>query len=55
MLVKARSNDAVKAAFAAAAGLREAGYVAELDLDGQKPASRWALEVGTGSLVLSES
>jgi histidyl-tRNA synthetase len=54
VLVRAKSNNAIRAAFQAAAGLRQAGYVAELDLDGQKHASRWMLEVGVGSLVLSD-
>ncbi len=54
VLVRAKSNNAIVAAFQAAAGLRRAGYVAELDLDGHKSASRWTLEVGVGSLVLSD-
>jgi histidyl-tRNA synthetase len=52
VLVRANSNNAVKAAFGAAAGLRQAGYIAELDLNGQKPAPRWTVEVGPASLVL---
>lgn len=36
ILVKALSADAVKEAFKAAADLRQAGFIAEMDLDGQK-------------------
>jgi histidyl-tRNA synthetase len=43
ILVRAMSDDAVKEAFKTAGGLRRAGYVAELDLDGQ--AANWVLEV----------
>jgi len=44
--VQAKGEKAVKAAFTAAAQLREAGYVAELDLGGPKKVSlRWLLEV----------
>jgi histidyl-tRNA synthetase len=37
VLVKASSTEAVKAVFEAADELRKAGFIAELDLDGQKP------------------
>jgi histidyl-tRNA synthetase len=37
VLVKATSADAVKEAFNAADALRQAGFIAEIDLDGQKP------------------
>jgi histidyl-tRNA synthetase len=44
--VRAKGEKAVNAAFIAAAQLREAGYVAELDLGGRKPADlRWILDV----------
>ncbi len=46
-LVRARSGDAgaMKEAFKIADSLREAGYVAELDLGGQEPGSGWVIEV----------
>jgi histidyl-tRNA synthetase len=43
ILVRALSEDALKDAFKAADSLRRAGYIAELDLDGQK--ANWVLEV----------
>ena len=43
ILIRALSDDAVKEAFKAADSLRRAGYIAELDLDGQE--ARWILEV----------
>ncbi|MFA5308608.1 MAG: ATP phosphoribosyltransferase regulatory subunit [Dehalococcoidales bacterium] len=49
VLVKALSPDAVKEAFNAAAGLRKAGFIAELDLDG-RPAD-WTLEVKSGGAL----
>lgn len=39
VLVRVKSREALKEAFAAARRLREAGYIAELDLGGQEPAS----------------
>ncbi|MCK4273740.1 MAG: ATP phosphoribosyltransferase regulatory subunit, partial [Dehalococcoidales bacterium] len=45
VLVRVKSADAMKEAFKAAENLRGAGYVAELDLDGQKTDARWMLEV----------
>jgi histidyl-tRNA synthetase len=43
ILVRALSDDAMKEAFKTADSLRRAGYIAELDLDGQ--VARWMLEV----------
>ncbi|MFC1915355.1 ATP phosphoribosyltransferase regulatory subunit [Chloroflexota bacterium] len=46
ILVRAKSRDLLKEAFNAARRLREAGFVAELDLGGRKPAGlRWILDV----------
>lgn len=45
VLVRVKSGDVVKEAFQAAGKLRGAGYIAELDLAGQKAGARWALEV----------
>ncbi len=45
VLVRAKSGGAVKEAFKAADKLREAGYVAEIDLDGKKSDARWIIEV----------
>ncbi|MBA7698609.1 ATP phosphoribosyltransferase regulatory subunit [subsurface metagenome] len=46
ILVRGEKGDVLKEAFSAASCLREAGYVAELDLGGQKPADfRWTLDV----------
>ncbi len=46
ILVRGEKEDVLKEAFRAASLLREAGYVAELDLGGQKPADlRWTLDV----------
>ncbi|HJX14077.1 MAG TPA: HisS family protein [Dehalococcoidales bacterium] len=54
--VKIKSGGAVKEAFRAAEGLRRAGYIAELDLNGEKAASRWTLEVGGETpYILSDS
>jgi histidyl-tRNA synthetase len=52
VLVRAPSGDtvAVKEAFNIASSLREAGYVAEFDLDGQEPGSRWVINVGGKAL-----
>jgi histidyl-tRNA synthetase len=47
VLLKALSVDTVKAVFEAADGLRRAGFIAEIDLDGQKPDI--VLEVKEGS------
>jgi histidyl-tRNA synthetase len=53
VLVRVESNEAAKEAFKIAAGLRMAGYVAELDLGGQE--CRWTIEVSPGSLVLADN
>ena len=46
VLVKTERADVLKEAFNAASRLREAGYVAELDLGGREPADlRWTLDV----------
>jgi histidyl-tRNA synthetase len=52
LLVRAGTGGAVKEAFKAAAGLREAGYIAELDLGQGETAPRWTIEVSPGSLAL---
>lgn len=44
ILVRAVSDDIVKIAFKTADDLRQAGYIAELDLDGDKD-TRWIVEV----------
>lgn len=38
--------DALKTVFELADRLRDAGYIAEIDLDGKKTAARWTIEVG---------
>jgi histidyl-tRNA synthetase len=43
--VQAGDVDAMKEAFKTAGSLREAGYVAEFDLGGQEPGSRWIVNV----------
>jgi histidyl-tRNA synthetase len=53
VLVKALSSDAVKETFKAAESLRKAGYIAELDLDGQK--ADWTLEVKRGGALILEN
>jgi len=46
ILVRVEKEDALKEAFSIADSLREAGYVAELDLGGQEPADlRWTLDI----------
>jgi len=45
VIIKIKPGGAVNEAFKIAAGLREAGYVAALDLDGRKATSRWVIEV----------
>jgi histidyl-tRNA synthetase len=55
VLVRAKAGKTVKAAFEVAAGLRQAGYIAELDLDGRQTAPRWTIEAGPGRLVLADS
>jgi histidyl-tRNA synthetase len=45
VLVKILSDDSIKEAFQIADSLRRAGYITEIDLDGQKPSERWILEV----------
>jgi len=56
ILVKGERKDVLKEVFSVASRLREAGYVAELDLGGQEPADlRWTLDVHKGPLfVLSD-
>jgi histidyl-tRNA synthetase len=39
------SGDGIKEAFKIADSLRQAGYIAEIDLDGRKTEIRWILEV----------
>jgi histidyl-tRNA synthetase len=46
VLVRTLADEAVTEAFATAAALRRVGYIAELDLDGQKPDAGWTIEVG---------
>jgi histidyl-tRNA synthetase len=43
--VRAKSRGVVREAFEMAEKLRQAGYVAELDLDGRERASRWTVEL----------
>jgi histidyl-tRNA synthetase len=45
IMVRALSDDAVKEAFKAADGLRQSGYIAEIDLDKKKPGARWLIEI----------
>jgi len=47
VLVRAKSDDAWKSAFELAHRLRIAGYIAEIDLDSKKAATRWIIEVGS--------
>ncbi len=56
ILVRAASNDAVKETFRVADSLRRAGYIAEIDLDGQKIETRWTIEVGGkgGGFILTD-
>jgi histidyl-tRNA synthetase len=51
--VRADSGKTVKEAFEVAAGLRRAGYIAELDIGGSLPVTGWTVDVSPGSLVLS--
>lgn len=46
ILVRAESSDVLKSAFQLADRLRQAGYIAEIDLDGKKVTARWTIEVG---------
>jgi hypothetical protein len=58
ILVRALTDDAVKEAFKTADSLRRAGYIAELDLDGQEPEARWTIEVrgkGEGFTVVDRT
>jgi histidyl-tRNA synthetase len=45
VLIKASAGGSVGAAFRAAATLRDAGYIAAVDLNGGESAARWVLEV----------
>jgi len=45
VLVRVKSGDVMKEAFKVAEKLREAGYTAELDLDGKKTDLKWVIEV----------
>jgi histidyl-tRNA synthetase len=45
ILVRAKSEDVLKSAFELANSLRQAGYIAEIDLDGRKATARWIIEV----------
>ncbi len=53
ILVRVKSGGAVKEAFTLAGRLREAGYVAGLDLDGKKGDFRWIVEVRSAAPVFS--
>jgi histidyl-tRNA synthetase len=46
ILVRPLAADVMKETFSMAESLRRAGYIAELDLDGGKPGTRWIIEVG---------
>jgi histidyl-tRNA synthetase len=45
VLIKALNTGSLEEAFKAADDLRQAGYIAEIDLDGQETTARWVLEV----------
>ncbi len=45
VLIKSLAADGIKEAFKAADALRKAGYIAEIDLDGQEKTAGWILEV----------
>jgi histidyl-tRNA synthetase len=51
ILIRVLSDGVIKEAFKAAASLRKAGYIAEIDLDGQK--ADWVLEVKSKSPLLT--
>jgi histidyl-tRNA synthetase len=51
VLVRVLSGGAIREAFSAADGLRQAGYIAELDLDGRPASVRWTIEVQTKAPV----
>jgi histidyl-tRNA synthetase len=53
ILVHTQSNTAMKEAFITASSLRNAGYIAELDLDGQKPVTKWFIEIRDKAPVLT--
>ncbi len=53
-LVKVKSPEAVQSAFDAASRLREAGYIAELELGRRDADYRWTLEVKPKSFVLTD-
>ncbi|HUT68445.1 MAG TPA: ATP phosphoribosyltransferase regulatory subunit [Dehalococcoidales bacterium] len=53
VLVRVKSGGAVKEAFKAADSLRQAGYIAELDLDGKKTDLKWIIEVGSEAPVFT--
>jgi histidyl-tRNA synthetase len=47
VVVRLKAPDALKSAFALADRLRNAGFIAEIDLDGKKSTSRWTVEVSS--------
>jgi histidyl-tRNA synthetase len=47
IMVRAKSDEVLKQAFELADRLRQAGYIAEIDLDGRKATARWIVEVRT--------
>jgi histidyl-tRNA synthetase len=46
IMIRAESSDVLESAFQLADRLRQAGYIAEIDLDGEKTTARWTIEVG---------
>jgi histidyl-tRNA synthetase len=46
VIVRPIMEDAIKEAFKTADNLRKAGFIAEIDLDGQKTGTEWIIEVG---------
>jgi histidyl-tRNA synthetase len=53
ILIRVSSSDAIKEAFKIADRLRQAGYIAELDLDGGERGEGWILEVRSKSPLLT--
>jgi histidyl-tRNA synthetase len=47
VLVRAKSSEVLKPAFELADRLHQAGFIAEIDLDGRKAMARWIVEVRT--------
>ena len=45
VLVQAKSDDVLKPAFEMADSLRQAGYIAEIDLDSKKATARWTIAI----------